>query len=201
MNGFQRRKEMKMNSILQSAYDLFLVRGIKDVSIAEIAEKAKVSQVSIYNFFDSKENLARQAIFTYMNEKMSEVEELIYSKLTFREKLEKMFLDTKKNENSTDQEFYESAIWNDPMVQSFIEEYYQTRTIPLILHLVEQGKKESCVDSNISTEAVLLYLSAFKNMLSQTNITKKARSDIGTLFFYGLQGKPVDANSFGNVDK
>ncbi len=63
MNGFERRRELKKKSILQAAYDLFSARGIKDVGIAEIAQKAAVSQVSIYNFFDSKENLVRQAMF------------------------------------------------------------------------------------------------------------------------------------------
>ena len=32
-------------------------------------------------------------------------------------------------------------------------------------------------------------------MLSQSSISKKVRSDLGILFFYGLQGKPIDVNS------
>lgn len=52
-----------MQSILQTAIELFSVWGIKAVSIAEIAQKANVSQVSIYNFFGSKDNLAKQVIY------------------------------------------------------------------------------------------------------------------------------------------
>jgi AcrR family transcriptional regulator len=189
LNGFQRRKETKMKNILLAAYELFSSRGIKDVSITEIAKKAEVSQVSIYNFFESKENLARQAIFTYMDEKMNEVEKLLDSKVSFHEKLERMFLDSLEDENKYSQEFYESAIWSDPMVQRFMDEYHQTRVIPLFLRLIEQGKKEGCIEIGISSEAILLYINAFKSILSQSTISKKVRSDLGTLFFCGLQGK------------
>lgn len=41
LNGFQRRKETKMKNILLAAYELFSSRGIKDVSIAEIAKKSR----------------------------------------------------------------------------------------------------------------------------------------------------------------
>src|SRR5512146_1125543 len=91
MNGFQRRREMKMKSILQAAFELFSSRGLKDVTIAEIASKANVSQVSIYNFFQSKENLVRQALFVYMDERMKESERILESEIPFREKLERLF--------------------------------------------------------------------------------------------------------------
>ena len=91
MNGFERRREVKKKSILLAAYELFSARrGIKDVSIAELAKKAGVSQVSIYNFFESKENLVRQAIFAFMDEGMEESEAVLESDLPFRKKLEKL---------------------------------------------------------------------------------------------------------------
>ena len=190
MNGFQRRKEKKMNSILQTALQLFAYRGLKAVSIAEIAKKAEVSQVSIYNYFDSKENLAKQAIFTYMNEKMEDGEMLLDSQLSFREKLEKLLLSSDEDASNYSQEFFQSEIWKDPVIQNFLNEYYQNRTLPFIMSLIEQGKKEGSVNCDLLNESILLYIESFKNMLTQTDISKKARLQLGSLLFYGLQGKP-----------
>lgn len=192
MNGFQRRRELKMESILQAAGELFTAQGFKAVSVAAIAEKARVSQVSIYNFFGSKDNLARQAIFRHMNQKMSEVETLLAGELPFREKFAKL-LHTKAAAAADDNcspEFFQSIAWDDPVIQGLFREYYQTRTRPLISELIKQGKQEGYIDSNIADEAILLYMNMFAKLLSQSGLPPKVRADLGTLFFYGLPGKP-----------
>ena len=53
MDGFNRRKEQKKESIRRAALELFKVYGFKKVSINDIASKAGVSQVTIYNHFGS----------------------------------------------------------------------------------------------------------------------------------------------------
>jgi AcrR family transcriptional regulator len=189
MNGFQRRREKKMKSILMAAYDLFSARGSKDVSIAEIARKAEVSQVSIYNYFQSKANLIRQAIFAFMDEKMKESEMVLESEVTFREKLEKLFFISDEADRPSSPEFFRSAMGGDPLIQNMIEEYYQSRTEPFIMRLVEQGKKEGCIDPDLSEEAIRLYIGAIQKVLVQSNPSKRVRLDLDALFFYGLQGK------------
>jgi len=62
VNGFERRKEQKKESIRRAALELFKLYGTKKVSISEIAEKAGVSQVTIYNHFGSKEELVRDTV-------------------------------------------------------------------------------------------------------------------------------------------
>ncbi len=82
MNGFQLRKEKKMEDILEAAFELFSANGIKDVSITEIAKKANVSRVSIYNFFESKENLVRQSSFFFMDKIMKDFQALVITNLS-----------------------------------------------------------------------------------------------------------------------
>ena len=55
MDGFERRRQNKKNSILKASLKLFKQYGYNKVSVAEIAKEASVSQVSIYNYFKSKE--------------------------------------------------------------------------------------------------------------------------------------------------
>ncbi len=179
-----------MKSILQSAYELFSARGIKDVGIAEIAKKAGVSQVSIYNFFESKENLVRQAIFAYMDEKMKESEMVLESEIHFQEKLEKLLFISDEADRQSSQNFFQFAMNNDRLILKFLEEYYQNKTEPFIFRLVEQGKKEGRINRDLSNEALHLYIRAIQAPLAQRSLSKNVILDLNALFFYGLLGKP-----------
>lgn len=188
MNGFELRREKKMQDILDAAFKLFSANGIKSVSIAEIAKKANVSQVSIYNFFESKENLARQAFFNMMDEKMKDLEMLVGSILPFPEKFEKMVFISLESAKDLNEDFYQSELISDPSIQKFLEEYSHNKTLPLLMDLIEQGKREGCIDNELSSESILIYINSL-NAVLQSNINKKVRMDLGKLFFYGLFGQ------------
>ncbi|MDR3574345.1 MAG: TetR/AcrR family transcriptional regulator [Anaerolineaceae bacterium] len=190
MNGFQRRKEMKMNSILSAAFELFLSQGIKKSNIAEIAKKAGVSQVSIYNFFQNKQNLVRQTVFAYMDDGLKKSERVLESDLPFPEKLEKLLFISDEADRQSGPEFFKSVIASDPSILGLLNEYYQSKTEPFILRLVEQGKQEGCINPDLSAEALRLYIRALQELLAQPNLSKEVILDINALFFYGLQGKP-----------
>jgi AcrR family transcriptional regulator len=190
MNGFERRRELKKKSILQAAYDLFSAHSIKDVSIAEIAQKAVVSQVSIYNFFDSKENLVRQTMFALMDEKMKESESVLESEIAFPEKLKKLLFISEEATRQSAPNFFQSAIKIDPLNVNLLKEYYQSKTEPFIVRLIEQGKMEGCINQDLSTEAIHLYIRALQGVLAQFDLPNHVILDLDFLFFYGLQGKP-----------
>ena len=61
MDGFQRRREQKKESIRRAALDLFGVHGIKKVSVNDVARRAGVSPVTIYNYYGSKQGLVHDA--------------------------------------------------------------------------------------------------------------------------------------------
>lgn len=188
MNGFQLRREKKMEDILEAAFELFSANGIKNVSITEIAEKANVSRVSIYNFFGSKEKLVRQSCFYFMDKIMKDLQLLVKSDLSFQEKFEKMFSISIESANDISEDFYQSQFLKDPIVLEFLEEYKNNKSIPLLMDLIDQGKKEDYIDSELSSEAILLYINSINGAL-QSNISKKARLDLGKLFSYGLFGE------------
>lgn len=187
MNGFEIRRENKMRDILKAALQLFSMHGIKNVSIAEIAKCANVSQVSIYNFFESKENLARQVFFKLMDDIMSDLEILVESDLSFKEKVVKMRFISSKAGSHFYEIFNQIEFMKDPLIQKFLNEYGENKTIPLFMKLIKQGKLEGTLDSDISSESVLIYIRAVNQAL-QSNLNKKVQSDLGKLFFYGLFG-------------
>lgn len=185
MNGFEIRRENKINDILNAALKLFSMYGIKKVSIAEIAKSANVSQVSIYNFFESKENLARQAFFKIMDDIMIDMKALVESDLSFKEKVNKMHFISTNSSNTFIEIFNQIDFIKDPLIQKFLDEYGENKTIPLLMQLIDQGKLEGDLDTDISPESILIYIHAVNKAL-QSNLDKKVRSDLGKLFFYGI---------------
>jgi hypothetical protein len=73
-------------------------------------------------------------------------------------------------------------------MKQFINTYYETKTRPLFIKLIEQGKREGDIDSDLSNEALITYLEAFKDMTS-LSLNKKQLIDLAKLVFYGFRGQ------------
>lgn len=192
MNGFDRRKQAKIDSILSAAFDLFKSYGIDAVKITDIAEKAKVSKVSIYNYFGSKEELAMKVYFNYMDNKAEEFQSYMRKSGSFKEKFEWIYnkkmdsvddLTDGQTDGLTDNKLLES-----PQVQKFLHTYAETKIKPIFKEFIEQGKREGEIDSEIPTETILMYVQTLHVILS-SSITMKQRFDLGKLYFFGLKGK------------
>lgn len=80
--------------------------GIQKVSIAEIAEKANVSQVTIYNYFESKHKLSKDVFEYYITKASEDFEKLVYSDLPFPEKIKQIIFNKKEISKQIHQEFY-----------------------------------------------------------------------------------------------
>lgn len=68
--GLRERKKLETaRAVRQAAIDLFLARGFDDVSVAEIADAANVSKMTVFNYFPAKEDL----LFAPMEEHTEEL--------------------------------------------------------------------------------------------------------------------------------
>jgi len=157
MNGFERRKEQKKNSIRRVALELFKVYGFNKVSMNDIARKAGVSQVTIYNHFGSKEELVRDVIKTLCVNLLGKYRAIIKGEGPFLEKLETILLDKTRIVGQFQGELIQTAIHNDPEIQQFIEPMWQPEISQLTVDFLLEGKEEGCVDPGLSDEAILVY--------------------------------------------
>ncbi|PDC70987.1 TetR/AcrR family transcriptional regulator, partial [Listeria monocytogenes] len=89
MNNYEKRTLKKKTAIIQAALSLFGKQGFSDVSIKDIATLADVSQVSIYNYFGSKEALVGECARIIMQDTITLAEEILASEGTFTQKLER----------------------------------------------------------------------------------------------------------------
>ncbi len=195
MNGFERRKEQKKNSILESALTLFLKYGVNKVTISEIAKDANVSQVTIYNYFESKDNLVREVLTYYVNKIWEKYERLFDSDLPFPDKVKKIIFDKSLVAGEVNEDFFKQFMLEYSKESNFIEQFYREKALPRFMKLFEEGKEQGFVDQNISNEAILFYIQMFADYMRREEIADSLlplTEDLTKIFFYGVAGKRED---------
>lgn len=190
-NGFERRKERKKTDILQASLNLFIKYGTKKVAISEIAQKAQVSQVTIYNYFENKENLIRNVIGYYIDEIWIEYEELLNSDIPFTDKIKQMIFAKKEESLQISDAFYQDIMSEYADGLSYIEKFYAEKMIPRFIDFFNEGKEKGYVDPTVSNEAILFYFQMLKDQIQRKEVYETAlplTEEITKLLFYGILG-------------
>ncbi|MGV3465079.1 MAG: TetR/AcrR family transcriptional regulator [Heyndrickxia sp.] len=194
MDGYQRRTEKKKENIRISALELFSMYGVEKVSIGEIAKKANVSPVSIYNYFGSKEELTKSVIEEFFNAEMEKFEKILQMDIPFPQKIEKILFDRMQLTKSISTDFIKSI--TDPTIQKLIEDWTYKKSMPAMMELIEQGRQSGYVSPKLSFESIILYFQIFIEAIQHpeliANQNKQSIIDLGDLFFYGLIGRPKE---------
>ncbi|MGP4042138.1 TetR/AcrR family transcriptional regulator [Gracilibacillus sp. D59] len=192
MDGFKKRTQRKKNKILETSLRLFTNDGIKNVPIAKIASEANVSQVTIYNYFESKENLLYETMVYFVEIEYQKFQNIIDSDVSFPEKIEQIIFNKKDDAEKINEELYHYLMQDFSNEGSFIEKVYQEKSIPLFEQLIAEGKKTGYIHRDISTEAMMVYIHMFKDYMKNEDVRDyilPLTEDIIKLFFYGMMGK------------
>ena len=201
MDGFARRKEQSKEEIRKAAWELFSQFGVDKVSMTDIARKAGVSPATIYNNFDSKEALAREFVSGMVEELVSHAQEIITPQGSYQEKINAFFqfisamMAGGKPASEGVAVFASSLdLQNDPEIRE-IRTRAQEKMLTLLLGLIEEGRREGQVSTEISEEALriyfVLFMDAFTHIEFQRQYPRKPNlvNELGALMLYGLKGK------------
>jgi AcrR family transcriptional regulator len=193
MDGFERRRNEKKEAIAQAAMELFVRYGFEKATVTEIAEKARVSKVSIYNFFESKDNLRRTIVKGMMEESLSQTAEIIGSKAGFVDKIERYLSRRTLYADQRVYGFFLEAIESDGALKECFDDFSASNK-QLIIKLIKEGKKAGCLARNVSNEAIEIYIDIFlsyvvhlsKEALNKYSVTPTLADEINRLFLDGL---------------
>ncbi|WP_152395990.1 TetR/AcrR family transcriptional regulator [Paenibacillus guangzhouensis] len=193
MNGFERRKQKKLEQIYRVSFELFSKFGFQKVSVNEIAQLAKVSPATIYNYFGTKEQLYTDMLMNWMDKQLEQYERILDSELSFPEKTREIMLLEANNLQIISDEFSrvsELGGWVQTM-----ESYNEQKIIQFFAKYVAMGKQEGYIHRGQTDEVTMLYFTMYKNELGrywqEEDQEHKSRSmdQLMQLFFYGLVGK------------
>lgn len=196
MNGIERKKEQKKQIILKVAMDLFKAYGFKKASIDDIARKANVSQVTIYNHFESKDGLAREVVKAILLGILERAREIIKEKRPFPEKLETIIFDKANIASQYHGELMQIAAQSNPEMQQWIESLFREDANQLTIELVEDGKRQGYINDKLSEQDIIFYLEILRrgvfaspDLLASMEPDMESYRRLNYLFIYGLAGK------------
>jgi len=193
MNGFEKRKQQKKESILKASLELFSQHGFKKVSIHDIAQKAGVSPVSIYNHFGSKEGLVEESLKLQATEMMEKYRGIVYGEGTFAEKLEALVFDKVKITGKFKGELGMKMLTENREYMKFLNGDLVKDAMKMTFDLFEEGRREGFVGKSISNETIMLYLQILRSGITSNLHTiagnksyQKITEELNQLFVYGL---------------
>lgn len=195
MNGYERRTELKKDKIKRTAMELFKAYGTDKVSLAEIAQKAGVSPVTIYNYYGTKDQLLLKVITDMLEEAWEGRLRLIRSDMPFRDKIERMIFETVDFAHAADPDFLKKIMSDHAEIKEMAESIFR-KYLPELLNFFEEGKKLGCINREVSTETFLLYINILSEATGKIELFKdrdnnqRLIKELTSLLFYGLVGRP-----------
>ncbi|MBW7477325.1 TetR/AcrR family transcriptional regulator [Paenibacillus oenotherae] len=194
MNGFERRKQKKIEQIYSKAFQLFAEHGFQRVSVNEIAQQAKVSPATIYNYFGTKEQLYADMLIDWMDRQLEHYEGILDSERSFPEKAREIMLHEVSNLKILSDEFQQVPSSDRSGLMGMIESYSEQKIRGFFMKFVAAGKHEGYIREDLTEEMMLLYFNMYKNELgrywesSEQEPENRNIDHLMELFFYGLVG-------------
>ncbi|MCR8842645.1 TetR/AcrR family transcriptional regulator [Paenibacillus sp. SC116] len=201
MNGYERRKQKKIDQIYSAALSLFLKHGFHKVSVQEIAKKAKVCPATIYNYFGTKEKLYADMLIDWMDKRLEQCEQILASEIDFPEKTKQIMLLEAKSVK---------VLFDDTAVKPLgaemdewgnqLQQYSEEKVMPFYMKYIALGKQEGFIKKDMTEETSMLYFTMYKNELERYLSSAVTREQVDPhidqlieLFFFGLVGriKPI----------
>ncbi|MCP1122679.1 TetR/AcrR family transcriptional regulator [Bacillus sp. 3103sda1] len=197
MNGFERRKQNKIEQIYSSSFELFSKYGFQKVSMNEIAQNANVSPSTIYNYFGTKEQLYADMLMNWMDKQLEQYEKILDSACSFPEKTKEIMLLEAKNLQILSDKFQKSPFSEGSGLMQKLKNYSEQKVMQFFMKFVAIGKQEGYIHRDQTEEIIMLYFKMYKNELgrhleasNQERITR-SMDQLIDLFFFGLVvGKP-----------
>ncbi|MGZ7443584.1 TetR/AcrR family transcriptional regulator [Paenibacillus sp. TH7-28] len=197
MNGFERRKQKKIQQIFEVSFQLFSKHGFQKVSVNEIAQKAKVSPATIYNYFGTKERLYADMLVNWMDKQLEQYELILDSELSFPEKTREIMLLEAKNLTAISDELLKASSSELGGLVQMMERYSEQKVMDFFMKFVALGKQEGYIHKDRTDETAMLYFTMYRNELGRYwAAASREEGEIRNmdgwmeLFFYGLSGQP-----------
>lgn len=189
MNQYYITTEKKKKSIIQAALSLFKEKGFKETTIQSIATVAEVSPVSIYNYFNCKENLVVLCINELFKEITKEAKDILVGNEDYKTKLEKALALCQKKMSQQISNYFQEKTLEDPTFSKLMTKAIDNKKREIYRAYIELGKNENIIAKDLSTEVILNVLSALNKteILSPLNKnTWKEVKQIQHILLYGI---------------
>ncbi|UCE97354.1 MAG: TetR/AcrR family transcriptional regulator [Dehalococcoidia bacterium] len=195
MSDGTKRKEAKREALRRAALELFKIHGFKKVTMNDIAQRAGVSQVTVFNHFGSKDELVRDVMKWFTTDLVEKYIAMTKSDLPFLEKLAAIVVDKTKVISQFEGELVQEVLRDDPQLQAHIDDLYNNKLKPNIIRFFNEGAEQGYINRKYSADSIMFYFEVMRRgFASIPDITERMTKDpdltneIVDLMTYGLNG-------------
>lgn len=196
MNGFERRASQIKQKIQHTTLQMLRTSDPKRLRIADISKQAEVSQVTIYNYFGSKEALIREAFIDYFNQAIRDFESYMNEGHSLKEKIAHIIDLEKTSYRDFPPSMLKQLLHEDTELARYIEVLYRDVSIPLTIRIIKEGQASGEISPDVSVENVLAFMQLYMNqyealldMADKSADRDKFLEGMVEMFFYGLCGR------------
>lgn len=198
MGGYEERKKRTSSAILESAIELFSTRGVAGTSIVEIAGRAGVNPVSIFNRFGNKRTLVRAAILGIVERQWEASRAILEGGGTFMERLERLVAYKQEEATRYNPELFTAALNSDPELSAELNGMFTEKVNTAIYAFLDEGRSEGEIRRDVSPAVMAAYLEMFFEMAKKhphlfdgKERTARTTKEIWGLILDGLRGSNV----------
>jgi AcrR family transcriptional regulator len=191
------QKETKKERIIKTAVQLFSnSHNFNKVSIEDIARESNISPTTIYNNFGNRDNLIIEIIKQISLAGMEAYRAIIRADIPFPEKL-KLSMTRKVNTvGELDWNVIDKMVSKDSRLAEFVAEINENEGKPILLELIEDGKRQGYIEPDLSSRAIMMYFeilqesgSAFFRIINTPDVNPENVQDLNHILFYGFMNR------------
>ncbi|WP_256719215.1 TetR/AcrR family transcriptional regulator [Paenibacillus odorifer] len=168
----------------------------KRLRIADIAKEAGVSQVTIYNYFGSKEALLSESFKDFVQKEIQEFEDYIYQEHSLKEIIGYILTMERETYSGLSPATVKELMVEDQEMFHYIEERYANDILPVLVKMVEDGKARGEISNKVSTKGILSLMGMYMRNAGELLDEASRQEDMDAfieeaihIFFYGICGK------------
>ncbi|MBN1685669.1 MAG: TetR/AcrR family transcriptional regulator [Spirochaetales bacterium] len=197
MTGYDKRKQRKRDQILSAAEELFKKQGFKKTTIDDVANRAGVSKVTVYNHFTDKRGLIEASVREMMQSKIEGYREILVSDRPWQERLNEIVLDKFRTVRDYSGEILGTLYYEMPDLMDEIKNLKLKLENEVTYSFLDEGRKLGFVPMDISNEAVAIFLACIArglesndDVLMRLSAQPKLAEELISIITYGMIQRP-----------
>lgn len=189
ITGYDLRRQKKRRDIVGAAKELFIQHGIDRVTVDEIATAARVSKVTIYNHFGSRENLIQEIVLDIIEDENERLRYIADSDITSDQKIESMMAVKIENHQAGNRALIMDAAARDAELKLKMEKAVQEGK--QWLHAIyEQALASRNAEQKVKAETFYAYMEMMAAFACTAGLVEggKPTEELKALFWNGILG-------------
>lgn len=182
------KSSKKQQQILVTAETLFKRHGIKRVTIEEICQRAGVSKMTFYKYFDNKMGLVKHIWNNWIEEGFKKLDEINAMDIPFPEKIERMFQWKRAFTSKISVEFIEDFLHIEGGMEKIRQRFFQ---------FIIESQKKGDIRPEVRPEFIMAVLDKLYELVRDENLMKKYphyiefNREIKDFLWYGLLAREI----------